>query len=140
MSSGATRASSRATAGAGDDRSRLGASAAAHNLGRSDRPSLRKASSPQPDNFASTSHKRSASGRPLARTTTEERRITERTYEAQYERIVPRHFSPERQPQRRTVPVEKKAEVSKAKSVESRSQSRADTPQGRSFDTMRTRQ
>ncbi|ATY63761.1 Spc97 Spc98 [Cordyceps militaris] len=74
---------------------------------------------------ASLGHKRSASGnpRPISMAAVEERRyeerkVTERTYEAQVERVVPRTASPEKI-QRRSAPGERKpADVPRQKSAE----------------------
>ncbi|KAM4056827.1 spindle pole body component [Hirsutella rhossiliensis] len=113
MSSGGTRAPSRAN-GYGDERSRL---SGANTSFRSERTDAKggPSSSSQPGGAHSsatgTAHKRSASGNPRSATQPaderryEERRVTERTYEAHVERV--RTTSPEK-PQRRTVPVDKR--------------------------------
>lgn len=136
MSSGPTRASSRAN-GHGDERPRV--SGPSSNL-RSERPdAYRKAPSPQPTSqYASTTHKRTASGNPrptsLTATTTEdrryeERRVTERTYEAHIQRLVPRSSGSDKE--MRGASRERKAQESqKQKQPEPRSRA-ADTSQGK---------
>lgn len=88
---------------------------------------------------ASLGHKRSASGnpRPMSMAAAEERRheerrVTERTYEAQIERIVPRTASPEKM-QRRSGPGDRRQpDVSRQKSGEWRPrESKSDVAQGK---------
>lgn len=94
----------------------------ANGSSRGERSDAKSIPSPQPGaQFPGMAHKRTASGnpRPLSRTTEErrheERRVTERTYEAHIERV--RAVSPEK-PQRRSVPAEKRApEVRRQKST-----------------------
>lgn len=134
MSSGAARASNRAN-GYPDDRPRV----SGHNSFKTERSDSRKGPSPQPGSGAGASagaHKRSASGnpRPTSRTTNErerrfeERRVTERTFEAQLERLVPRgttEAAPSRGADKRP------AEVPRHKTPEVRpKETRAETPQG----------
>ncbi|KJZ79917.1 hypothetical protein HIM_00631 [Hirsutella minnesotensis 3608] len=103
MSSGGTRASSRAN-GYGDERSRLSNANGGLRTERSDAKS-------GPQYPSSTAHKRSASGNPRSASQNaderrhEERRVTERTYEAHIERV--RTTSPDKAP-RRSAPVEKR--------------------------------
>ncbi|PNY27373.1 Spindle pole body component [Tolypocladium capitatum] len=132
MSSGAARASSRANA-YGDERSRM---SGANDSFRGERNEAKSAPSPQPGaQFPGGAHKRTASGnpRPLSRTADErryeERRVTERTYEARVERV--RAVSPEK-PQRRSVAAEKRpAEVRRQKSTELRPKEPVpESPQG----------
>ncbi|KAJ6444496.1 spindle pole body component [Purpureocillium lavendulum] len=123
MSSGATRASFGRPNGFDAERERERARAAGASGSGSGSGSFRSeqqrrttapgaAPSPQPEGpFPGAAHKRTASGnpRPASRTTDErryeERRVTERTYEAHIERT--RTTSPEKQ-QRRSVPAEKR--------------------------------
>ena len=133
MSSGAARASSRAN-GFGDDRPRV----SGHSSFKTERSDSRKGPSPQPaGQHGATSHKRSASGnpRPASRMTEErerrfeERRVTERTFEAHLERLVPRNTSPERAQRRSTE--KRPAEAPRHKTPEARPrEQRAETPQG----------
>ena len=105
---------------------------------KSERPDAKAGPSSQAGGFqGSFGHKRSASGNPRPMSVAdserryEERRITERTYEAQVERMVPRGTSPEKA-QRRSMQAEKSAEVPKQRSSEFKpKESRADAPQGR---------
>ncbi|KAI6785116.1 Spindle pole body component-like protein [Emericellopsis cladophorae] len=94
------------------------------------RPNARsttKPSSPQPpqgSHYASTSHKRSASGRPVSRTPEErrhdEKRVTERTLETRVQRLVPKTQSREAE-ERRSAPQEKRqSDVPKQKLPEAR--------------------
>lgn len=100
MSSGATRASSRAN-GQSDTRSRANTPHGGPMKG--EKIETRKAASPQlPSEFGNSFHKRSASGRPLGRPTGderhhEERKVTERLFETRLERTTSRQLSPERQ-------------------------------------------
>jgi gamma-tubulin complex component 2 len=104
---------------------------------KSERPDAKAGSSSQGESFhGSFGHKRSASGnpRPMSVADTErryeERRITERTYEAQVERMVPRATSPEKA-QRKAMPAERKAEEPRQRSSEFKArESRPDAPQG----------
>jgi gamma-tubulin complex component 2 len=110
----------------------------AHGSFKSERADAKDSPSPQPGggSFASTSHKRTASGnpRPASRTTTEERRyenrkVTEKTYEAHMERLVPRMSSPDRAQRR----AEKRpADASRNKSSEGRpKESKVELPQSK---------
>ena len=137
MASAPQRTSSRATNGQGDERLRM--SGAGGGSFKTERPAdARKAASPQQpaSGFAGTAHKRTASGnpRPLSKATEErrfeERRITERTYEAHVERVVPRPTSQERAQKRSD---KRPAEaVPRHKSADGRpKEPRAETPQGR---------
>lgn len=131
MSSGPARASGRSN-GFADERSRV---PGANGAFRGERQDARRSTSPQVDGGAS--HKRTTSGQPraLSRATEErryeERRVTERTFEAHVERHLSRATSPEKS-QRRGPPVEKRpAEVRRQKSTELRPrEQRAETPTG----------
>ncbi|CAM1511417.1 Fc.00g089300.m01.CDS01 [Cosmosporella sp. VM-42] len=132
MSSGAARASSRAN-GYGDDRPRV----SGHSSFKTEISDSRKGPSPQPGGqHGATAHKRSASGnpRPASRMTEErerrfeERRVTERTFEAHLERLVPRTTSPERAQRRSTD--KRPAEAPRHKTPEARPrEQRVETPQ-----------
>ncbi|KAF5002543.1 hypothetical protein FDECE_10607 [Fusarium decemcellulare] len=135
MSSGAPRASGRASASEHrDERPRVSATHA--NSFKSERSESNKGPSPRPGSFPGV-HKRTASGnpRPSSRNVEErryeERRITERTFEAHLERVVPRTTSPERAHRRRGPSESRNAsEAPKHKAPEPRQRdSRAETPQ-----------
>lgn len=140
MSSGPTRASSRAANGHGDERPRVSGPSASFRSERAEAyNNNKKAPSPQPGaQFASTSHKRSASGnpRPASRTTTEERRyeerrVTERTYEAHISRLVPRTNSADKEVASTGGSKERKGQESRShKPSESRSKA-PETNQGK---------
>ncbi|PQK10400.1 hypothetical protein BB8028_0002g07220 [Beauveria bassiana] len=107
--------------GHGDERPRMTSSKHERQEGRNNAPPPSLSGSFQ----ASLGHKRSASGnpRPISMAAAEERRyeerkVTERVYEAQIERIVPRTASPEKI-QRRSAPGERKpADISRQKTAE----------------------
>lgn len=130
--SGAPR-SSRAN-GHGDERPRMTSSKHERQEGRNNVPPPSHSGSFQ----ASLGHKRSASGnpRPISIAAAEERRyeerkVTERVYEAQIERIVPRTASPEKI-QRRSAPGERKpADIPRQKTAEWRPRdSKSEAAQG----------
>ncbi|KAJ6785498.1 hypothetical protein PWT90_04310 [Aphanocladium album] len=124
--SGVPRSSSRAN-GYGDERPRMTSSNVGGYSSKHERQEGRGGPPPSLSGSfqASLGHKRSASGnpRPISMAAAEERRyeerkITERTYEAQVDRIVPRTASPEKI-QRRSAPGERKpADVPRQKSAE----------------------
>ncbi|KAH7017415.1 Spc98 family-domain-containing protein [Ilyonectria destructans] len=130
MASGAPRASSRAN-GQGDERPRV--STHASNSFKSERSESSKGPSPRPGAFPGM-HKRTASGNPRATSRSveerrfEERRVTERTYEAHLERVIPRTTSPERT-HRRGVPSETRAAPDAPRHKTPELKVRAETPQ-----------
>ncbi|KAF4979945.1 hypothetical protein FZEAL_3956 [Fusarium zealandicum] len=134
MSSGAPRASGRGSANEHrDERPRVSANHG-NNL-KNDRSESSKGPSPRPGSFPGV-HKRTASGnpRPSSRNVEErryeERKVTERTFEAHLERVVPRTTSPERA-HRRGVPSESRntSKAPRQKTPEARQrESRAETP------------
>lgn len=136
MSSSLHRTTNRTPNGYPDERARL---PAAQGAFKAERVGIRKAPSPQPiGGLASTSHKRTASGNPRPAGTTateerrhEERRVTERTYEAQLDRLIPRPGSPLRTQKK----LEKRpVELSRHKSSETKAREpRSETPQVRSL-------
>lgn len=141
--SGVPRSSSRAN-GYGEERPRMTSSnVGAYSSSKHERPEGRHHNNGPPPSLsgsfqASLGHKRSASGnpRPISMAAAEERRyeerkITERTYEAQVDRIVPRTASPEKI-QRRSAPGERKpADVPRQKSAEWRPKdSKSEVTQG----------
>ncbi|KAJ4149473.1 gamma tubulin complex Spc97/GCP2 subunit Alp4 [Fusarium falciforme] len=135
MSSGAPRASGRASASEHrEDRPRV--SARHTDSFKSERSESSKGPSPHPGSFPGV-HKRTASGnpRPTSRNVEErryeERRVTERTYEAHLERAVPRATSPDRATRRRGPSESRSAsEAPRHKAPEARQRdSRAETPQ-----------
>lgn len=136
MSSGAPRASGRASASEHrEERPRV--SARHTDSFKSERSESSKGPSPHPGSFPGV-HKRTASGnpRPTSRNVEErryeERRVTERTYEAHLERVVPRATSPDRATRRRGPSESRSAsEAPRHKAPEARQRdSRAETPQG----------
>lgn len=136
MSSGAPRASGRVSAnGHGDERPRVSATHGT-NL-KNDRSESSKGPSPRPGSLPGI-HKRTASGNPRTMTSRnveererryEERRVTERTFEAHIERAVPRTTSPERS-HRRGVQSESRAASNAPRHKTPEARSRAETPQG----------
>ncbi|PTD04909.1 Spindle pole body component alp4 [Fusarium culmorum] len=131
MSSGAPRPSGRTSANDYRDERPRGSAA---NL-KSDRSDPRKGPSPQP-NFSSA-HKRSASVNPRATSRHDEehrfesRRVTERTFEAQLERLVPRTTSPERAHRRNAASESRNTSKAPKNDIPDARQSRAgaETPQ-----------
>ncbi|KAL6914051.1 hypothetical protein ACHAP8_001990 [Fusarium lateritium] len=131
MSSGAPRPSGRTSANDYRDERPRGSAA---NL-KSERSDPRKGPSPQP-NFSSA-HKRSASVNPRATSRHDEerrfesRRVTERTFEAQLERLVPRNTSPERAHRRNTASESRNTSKAPKNDIPDARQSRAgaETPQ-----------
>ncbi|KAI9171189.1 Spindle pole body component alp4 [Paramyrothecium foliicola] len=131
MSSGPTRASSRANGGVDV--------ASAHGTFRAVKGADAKSGpSPQPaSQGAAQAHKRSASGnrRPASNVATErrteERRVTERSYEVHRERLIARTTSPERVQRRPTHNTESRdPDTIRQKSSDARSrEQRAETPQ-----------
>lgn len=133
MSSGAPRPSGRTSANDyRDDRPRVSAA----NL-KSERSDSRKGPSPQP-NF-SGAHKRSASTNPRAASRHDEerrfesRRVTERSFEAQLERVVPRTTSPERAHRRNAASESRNTSKTPRNDIPEARQSRAETPMGLSL-------
>lgn len=131
MSAGPSRASSRANT-YGDERPRVSGPNGSFRSEKAD--SYRKGPSPQPGSqYASTSHKRTASGnpRPASRTAEErryeERRVTEHTYETHLRRLVPRNTSPDREVPRAAG--EKKSQDA-PRHRQSESRPKAEIPQG----------
>ncbi|RSM11548.1 hypothetical protein CDV31_006759 [Fusarium ambrosium] len=136
MSSGAPRASGRASASEHREEQRPRVSARHTDSFKSERSESSKGPSPHPASFPGV-HKRTASGnpRPTSRNVEErryeERRVTERTYEAHLERVVPRATSPERATRRRGPSESRSAsEAPRYKAPEARQrETRAETPQ-----------
>lgn len=101
-----------------------------------DRQEGRHGVPPRTGNFhGGLPHKRTASGnpRPVRRATDERRfearRVTEKMYETQVERMVPQPASPEKS-HGRAVPVDKKKETARQRSAEWRHKEPQETPQG----------
>ncbi|OAA61452.1 Spc97/Spc98-like protein [Cordyceps fumosorosea ARSEF 2679] len=124
--SGAPRSSTSRANGYGDERLRMTSSnVGGYGSSKHERQEGRNAPTPSGGFQASLGHKRSASGNPRPISMAEERRyeerkVTERTYEAQIERIVPRTASPEKI-QRRSAPGERRpADVPRQKPAEYR--------------------
>ncbi|RBR06450.1 uncharacterized protein FIESC28_11073 [Fusarium coffeatum] len=133
MSSGAPRPSGRTSANDyRDDRPRVSAAAAAAANLKTERSDSRKGPSPQP-NF-SGAHKRSASTNPRAASRHDEerrfesRRVTERSFEAQLERVVPRTTSPERAHRRNAASESRNTSKAPRNDIPEARQSRAETP------------
>lgn len=125
--SGVGRSFSRANSGYVDERPRMTSSNVGGYSSKHERPEGRNGPPPSHTGSfqASLGHKRSASGnlRPISMAAAEERRyeerkVTERTYEAQIERVVPRTAGPEKI-QRRSAPGDRRpADVPTQKSAE----------------------
>ncbi|KAK8931978.1 Spindle pole body component alp4 [Metarhizium anisopliae] len=125
MASGTARAASRANSYA-DDRMR---SSMPNGSFRSERPDPRAPEASHPEaQYPGMAHKRTASGnpRPVNRSIStqerryEERRVTERTFEAHVDRILKRNPSPEKQHRRSATGERREGEVRKQKSTEFR--------------------
>ncbi|KAH7149985.1 Spc98 family-domain-containing protein [Dactylonectria estremocensis] len=131
MASGAPRASSRVN-GQGDERPRVSANHASNSF-KSERSDSSKGPSPRPGAFPGM-HKRTASGNPrtagrnVEERRFEERRVTERTFEAHLERVIPRTTSPERA-HRRNAPSETRAAPDAPRHKTPELKARAETPQ-----------
>lgn len=136
MASGAARATSRANSYA-DERIR---NSIPNGSFRSERPDLRTSEAAHSEaQHPGMAHKRSASGnpRPVNRSMSteerryEERRVTERTFEAHLERTLKRNPSPEKQHRRSATGERREGEVRRQKSVEFRPKdSASDASQG----------
>ncbi|OAA47723.1 Spc97 / Spc98 family protein [Metarhizium rileyi] len=125
MASGSARASSRANNYA-DERIR---NPIPNGSFRSERPDLRASEASHPEaQYPGMAHKRTASGnpRPVNRSIAteerryEERRVTERTFEAHVERILKRNPSPEKQHRRSATGERRESEMRRQKSAEFR--------------------
>lgn len=136
MASGAARASNRASSYA-DERLR---NPNPNGSFKNERPDPRASEAPQAQaQFPGMAHKRTASGnpRPVNRSISteerryEERRVTERTFEAHVDRMLKRNPSPEKQHRRSATGERREGEVRRQKSVEFRPRdSLSDAPQG----------
>ncbi|KAF7550285.1 hypothetical protein G7Z17_g5822 [Cylindrodendrum hubeiense] len=131
MASGAPRASSRAN-GQSDERPRV--STHASNSFKSERSESSKGPSPRPGAFPGM-HKRTASGNPrntsrnVEERRFEERRVTERTFEAHLERVIPRTTTSPERTHRRAAPSETRAAPDAPRHKTPELKVRAETPQ-----------